>query len=249
MTDMAELVNRKQPINLSIVHVDPDAFIESYVPWLEIASFLMDLKEGQTDMPADGKTPIFTDADYGRARVHTIANDTIFAFCMNASLKGDGEAVDKVETSLKERMGPEFPGNFGLWYFRGTNEAPVSLEDFVGQAGKKMLAGEIPPPPKRGSEAWDVGFRFLEKARSSNFKSETLYPLAKWTRDQWNDATDKGVAFLSHIEDNLPVLREALEEPRNDEPFIADILLKGAPALGIELQEEVEGMLRSLSRR
>jgi len=249
MTDMAELVKRKQPLNLSIVHVDPDAFIDSYIPWLEIASFVMDQKEGLAEAPADGKTPEFTEGDFGRARVHNVGNDTIFAFCMTASLKGEGGAVDKIEETFKERMGNEYPGNFGLWHFRGTIDAPTTLEDFVGQAGKKMLAGDIPPPPMRASEAWNTGFRFLEKARGSNFKSEILFPLARWTRDQWNEVTDKGVAFMAHIEDNLPVLREALEETRNDEPFIADMLLKGAPAIDIELQDEVQGMLRSLARR
>lgn len=249
MTDMAELVKRKQPLNLSIVHVDPDAFIDAYVPWLEIASFVMDKKEGLTEETAEDRTPEFTESDYGRARVHNVGNDTLFAFCMTASLKGEGEAVDKVEEAFKTRMGKEFPGNFALWHFRGTIDAPVTLEDFVGQAGKKMLAGDIPPPPMRASEAWNNGFRFLEKARGSNFKSEIVYPLARWTRERWNEAADKGVAFMAHIEDNLPVLRDALEESRNDEPFIADVLLKGAPAVDIELQDEVEGMLRSLARR
>jgi len=249
MTDLAELVKRKQPLNLAIVHVDPEAFIAGLSPWLEIAAFTMDLKEGIAEPSADGRTPEFKPEDFGRGRVHTIANDTVFAFCMTAALKGDGTAVDKIEEGLKERFGAEFPGNFALGYFRNPTAAPVTLEDFVGEAGNKMLAGEIPPPPMRTGEAWNTGFRFLEKARGSNFKNELLYPLALWTREKWTEATDKGVAFMAHIEENLPILREALEETRNDEAFIADLLLKGAPAADIELQDEVQGMLRSLARR
>jgi len=51
---------------------------------------------------------------------------------------------------------------------------------------------------------------------------------------------DKGVAFLQHIEDNVPVLREVLDDTRNDQPFIANSLLKLAPAVDMELNEEYE---------
>ena len=51
------------------------------------------------------------------------------------------------------------------------------------------------------------------------------------------------------IEDNVPVLREVLEEPRNDQAFIATVLLKLAPAVDMELNEKYQGVLRSLARR
>jgi len=55
--------------------------------------------------------------------------------------------------------------------------------------------------------------------------------------------------LLHHIEDNVPVLRTALHEPRNDQPFIAHALLNLAPAVDMELTEEYQGFLRSLARR
>ena len=57
------------------------------------------------------------------------------------------------------------------------------------------------------------------------------------------------MAFLHHIEDSVPVLREVLEETRNDEPFIANLLLKLAPAVDMELTDDTQGYLRSLARR
>jgi hypothetical protein len=59
---------------------------------------------------------------------------------------------------------------------------------------------------------------------------EIMYPLALWTRAKWTEYLEKGVSFIAHIEDNLPVLREVLEEKRNDQAFIANVLLKTAPA-------------------
>jgi hypothetical protein len=249
MTDTTELVKRKQPLNLAIVHVDPEAFIAHYLPWLEITAFLTGLRLGEVAMPADGLTPALTGQQLASGVVHKIANDTLTAFCMTAAMKADKPAVDRVEKALRDSLGTDFPGSFGLWPFRGEIAAPVTLDDFVGQAGRKMLAGDVAPPPMRNGEAWNTGLRFLERALGSNFKNEIIYPLALWTRARWEEVTDKGVAFMAHIEENLPILREALQEPRNDAAFIANMLLLGAPAVEIDLQDEVQGMLRSLTRR
>ncbi len=249
MTDMAELKKRKEPLNLAIVHVDPDAFIANLMGWLEITAFITAQRAGEAEIPADGITPKLPPEKLRNGAVHNVGNDAIFAFCMTAAMKGDKAAVDKVEAALVESMGKDFPGSFGLWHFRGTIDAPTTLEDFVGQAGKKLLLGDIPPPPLRAKENWNTGLRFFEKARKSNFIHEIMYPLAKWTRERGNEILDKGVAFLQHIEDNVPILRAALDDPRNDQPYIANFLMKLAPAVDMELNEEYQGFLRSLARR
>jgi hypothetical protein len=249
MTDMAELRRRKEPLNLAIVYVDPEAFVANLRGWLEITAFITAQRAGEAEAPPDGRTPALSPDQLRKAGVHEVGNDAIFAFCMTAALTADKAAVDKVEAALVADMGKEFPGSVGLWHFRAQIDAPVTLEDVVGQAGKKMLAGDIPPPPLRAKENWSAGLRFLEKARRSNFVHEITYPLAKWTRERWTDTLENGIAFLQHIEDSVPVLREVLEETRNDQAFIANALLRLAPAVDMELTEEYEGFLRSLARR
>jgi len=249
MTDMAELKKRKEALNLAIVYVDSDAFIANFMGWLEITAFITAQRAGLARMPDDGITPVLSEEQLKRADVQNVGDDAIFAFCMTAALKGDKAAVDKVEAALAESLGAEFPGSSGLLHFRATIETPVTLEDFVGQAGRKLLLGDIPPPPLRAKENWSTGLRFFEKARKSNFVHEIMYPLARWTRERWTETLEKGVAFLQHIEDNVPVLRETLEDTRNDQPFIANSLLKLAPAVDMELDDEYQGFLRSLARR
>jgi hypothetical protein len=112
-------------------------------------------------------TPPLTERELGNGGVHKIGNGTVVAFCVTAAMKGNGEAVDKVEVALIESMGQEFSGSYGLSYFRNPVAAPTTLDDFVGQSGKKMLERDIPPPPKRAAENWKTGLRFLELARSS----------------------------------------------------------------------------------
>jgi len=249
MTDMEELKRRKMPLNLAIVHGDPDAFIANLPGWLEITAFVTAQRAGEATVPADGKTPTLSPEQLRKSGVHDVGNDAVVAFCMTAAMKADKAAVDKVEAALRQSMGQEFPGSVGLWHFRAQIDAPVTLDDFVGQAGKKMLLGDIPPPPLRAKENWNTGLRFFEKARKSNFIHEIMYPLANWTRARWTETLEKGVAFLAHIEDSVPVLRSVLDDPRNDQPFIANALLQLAPAVDMELTEEYQGFLRSLARR
>jgi hypothetical protein len=249
MTDMAELKTRKVPLNLAIVHVDPDAFIKNLMGWLEITAFITGQQAGEAQVPAGGEIPKLSPQQLRMSGVHDVGNDAIFAFCMTAAMKADKAAVDEVEAALVESMGKEFPGSFGLWHFKTQIDAPVTLDDFVGQAGKKLLRGDISPPPIRAKENWNTGLRFFEKARKSNFVHEIMYPLANWTRARWTETLEKGVAFLQHIEDNVPVLCAVLDDPRNDQPFIANALLSLAPAVDMELTEEYQGFLRSLARR
>lgn len=249
MTDMAELQRRKKLINLAIVYVDPDAFVANYVPWLEITTFITALRAGDVQAPADGVTPTLTPQQMKGGVAANYGNDAVFAFCMTAALKGDKGAVDKVETALAESLGKDFPGSVAFWNFRSANDSPMSLEDHVGAAAYKMLAGDIPPPPMRARENWNAGLRFFEKARQSNFVQEIMFPLAVWTRGKWSETLEKGVSFLAHIEDSVPVLQEALAETRNDQAFIANMLLKMAPAIEQDLSDDTQGFLRSLARR
>jgi hypothetical protein len=249
MTTIAELQARKKPINLSIVHVDPDAFLAHYVPWLEITSFITALRAGDAVAPADGVTPALTPQQLKGGVAAAYGNDAVFAFCMTAALKGDKAAVEKIEAGLAERLGKDFPGAVAFWSFRSPPDPPVGLDDHVGKAAQKMLAGEIPPPPMRARENWNAGLRFFEKARQSNFVQEIMYPLALWTRARWTETLDKGVAFLAHIEDSVPALHGALAESRNDQAFVANMLLTMAPAIEQDLSDDMQGFLRSLARR
>jgi hypothetical protein len=249
MTDMQELQRRKKLINLAIVHVEPEAFVANYLGWLEITSFITALRAGEAEVPADGVTPALTPQQMKGGVAAKYGTDAVFAFCMTAALKGDKAAVEKVEAELTEQLGKDFPGSVAFWSFRSANESPISLEDHVGAAAYKMFTGDIPPPPMRARENWNAGLRFFEKARQSNFVQEIMYPLALWTRAKWSETLDKGVAFLAHIEDSVPELQQCLAETRNDQAFIANMLLKMAPAIEQDLSDDTQGFLRSLARR
>jgi hypothetical protein len=68
MTSMEELKRRKIPLNLAVVHTDPDAFIANLMGWLEITAFISAQRAGEAQVPPDGATPKLS-PEHGRARM------------------------------------------------------------------------------------------------------------------------------------------------------------------------------------
>ena len=93
MTDMAELKKRKVPLNLAIVHVDPDAFIANFMGWLEITAFITAQQAGDAPSPAGAEIPKLSPQQLGKGGVLEVGNDAIFAFCMTAAMKAETEAL------------------------------------------------------------------------------------------------------------------------------------------------------------
>jgi hypothetical protein len=141
MTDMAELKMRKVPLNLAMVHVNPEAFIANLMGCLEITASITPQRAGEAPILLGREIPKLSPQQLRKSGVHDVGNDAIFAFCMTAAMKADKAAVDEVEAALVESMGKEFPGSFGLWHFRTQIDAPVTAGGFRGPGRQENAAG------------------------------------------------------------------------------------------------------------
>jgi hypothetical protein len=243
---MNELVRRKAPMNLSIVEVDPSLFSESLTGWLEVTAHIMAQRAGKATPNPDGSIPPLSKSDLNTSGVQTIANDCIFAFGIAAAMTGDKAAFDKVERDLIAQYGENYPGSFAFWHFKQEPDAkPETLDDYIGMIGRTLMEdGEVEP-----KDIWNAGVRFLEKIRKSNFKVELTDPLARWNRDRWNAIITQLKSQLVDADNNVPPIKEALAETRNDESFIAALLLASMASVDQELTEDYQGFLKSIARR
>lgn len=243
---MNEVLRRKAPMNLSIVEVDPSLFSSSLTGWLEITSYVMAQRAGKVQPTADGSVPPLSKSDLNTTNVKTIADDSIFAFGIAAAMKGDKAAFDKVERDLVAQYGENFPGSFAFWHFKQEPDAkPETLDDFIGMIGRTLMEdGQVEP-----KDIWNAGVRFLEKVRKSNFKVELTEPLAAWNRAQWTSITTQLKSQLVDPDTNVPPIKEALADTRNDESFTAALLLSAMKAVDQELTEDYMGFLKSIARR
>ena len=243
---MNEVIRRKQPMNEAVFKVDPALFNASLMGWLEVTAFVMAQRAGKpVQLNADGSLPALTKADLNLSSVQGIANDSVFAFCISAALRGDGEAVTAVEKGLTSQYGENFPGYFALWHFRQEGDAPETLEDHIGLIGKNIF-NNAPFTPK---DTWNAGLRFFEKARKSNYVVELIPSLAQWYRYQWKMILAEKASELHKPEENLEAVKEAVADDRDDEAFIAALVLAGMPAVDMELDEDYMGLIKSTARR
>jgi hypothetical protein len=243
---MNEVLRRKAPMNLSIIEVDPSLFSESLTGWLEVTAHVMAQRAGKAQPNPDGSIPALAKSDLNTQNVQNIANDSIFAFGIAAAMKADKAAFDKVERDLVAQYGENYPGSFAFWHFKQEPDAkPETLDDYIGMIGRTLMEdGEVEPKDK-----WNAGVRFLEKIRKSNFKVELTEPLAAWNRAQWNGIIVQLKSQLDDPDNNIPPIKDALAETRNDESFIAALLLSAMKAVDQELTEDYLGFLKSIARR
>lgn len=243
---MNELVRRKDPMNRSIIEVDPSLFSESLTGWLEVTAHIMAQRAGKAQPNPDGSIPPLSKSDLNASGVQTIANDSIFAFGIASALKADKAAFDKVEKDLVAQYGENFPGSFAFWHFKQEPDAkPETLDDYIGMIGRTLMEdGQVEP-----KDIWNAGVRFLEKSRKSNFKVELTEPLAAWNRAKWIEITTQLKSQLVDPDNNVPPIKEALADTRNDESFVAALLLASMASVDQELTEDYLGFLKSISRR
>ncbi|WP_026606076.1 hypothetical protein [Methylocapsa acidiphila] len=243
---MNEVLRRKDPMNRSITEVDPSLFSSSLTGWLEVTAHVMAQRAGKAQPNPDGSIPPLSKSDLNTTGVKTIADDSIFAFGIASALKADKAAFDKVEKDLVALYGENFPGSFAFWHFKQEPDAkPETLEDHIGMIGKTLMEdGHFEP-----KDTWNAGVRFLEKIRKSNFKVELVGPLAAWVRQQWTTLSTQLKSQLVKPEENVPPIKEALADERNDESFIAALLLASMAAVDQELTEDYQGFLKSIARR
>jgi hypothetical protein len=243
---MNEVLRRKAPMNLSIIEVDPSLFSSSLTGWLEITSYVMAQRAGKVQPTADGSVPPLSKSDLNTTNVKNVADDSIFAFGIAAAMKADKAAFDKVERDLVAQYGENFPGSFAFWHFKQEPDAkPETLDDYIGMIGRTLMEdGQVEP-----KDIWNAGVRFLEKVRKSNFKVELTEPLAQWNRAQWSGIIVQLKSQLVDPDTNIPPIKEALADDRNDESFIAALLLSAMKAVDQELTEDYLGFLKSIARR
>lgn len=246
---MSDVKQRKEWMNSAITQVDPAAFTEHLVGWLEATAYLRARSEASSSKDPiaalGGAIPLFSATDLEKEPVRVVADDAVFAFCIVAALNADRPAVDKLESLLAERFGKNFPGIAALdCCLRGV-ETDDALDAAAGAFVKDMLEGKAFDP----RDIWNAGLRLLEKARKSNFVQELVAALAKWHRDRWGQIITQQLFNLTRPRATVPPIEEVLSDASNDQPFIACLLIAATGAVDLELDEAYRAHLQGLARR
>jgi hypothetical protein len=127
---------------------------------------------------------------------------------------------------------------------RGAASTLAPLDDVVTRGIAAIRSGAHIEP--RG--IWKIGLRLFEKARQSNFR-RLLFPLlAAWLRREWRRIIAEEGFRLSRPRQTVPSIEADVASDREDEAFIAALLLSSAEAVGSPLAAAYEGLLRDVAR-
>lgn len=236
---------RKEWINSAINRLDPTLFATHLPAWLELVAHLQARPVGTRSGAAQQAIPRLSTAALRDPRIATVADDTVFAFCMAAVLQGMPAAVERLETVLKTHYGLDFPGARAVALCRYGRAIDNPLDDAVGHIIQARLDGEAFDP----KDVWNAGLRLLEKIRRSNFVQELSVMLAKWLRQQWRDILKDQRFNLSYPRVCVPPIEAALDVNLNDQAFVASLLLAAAGAVDLELEPAYREHLEAIATR
>jgi hypothetical protein len=246
---MADVKQRKEWMNAAILQLEPASFAEHLTGWLEATAYLRARSEASSAKDPiaalGGAIPSFSSADLEKPQIRAVADDAVFAFCIAAALGADGAAAEKLDVLLTERFGTKFPGAEALACCRRGVETGDGLDDKVGAIVKDMLEGKAFDP----RDVWNAGLRLLEKARKSNFVQELITVLAKWHRDRWGQIITQQLFNLTRPRVTVPPIEEVLSDNRNDQCFIACLLIASTGAVDLELDDAYRAHLQGLAVR
>jgi hypothetical protein len=246
---MADVKLRKERMNAAIIQLEPASFAEHLIGWLEATAYLRARSEASASKDPiaalGGAIPHFSGADLKEPGVRAVADDAVFGFCIAAALSDNRVAAEQLETALSERLGPDFPGAAALACCRRGVETGDPLDDKIGTIIKDMLEEKAFDP----RDIWNAGLRLLEKVRKSNFVQELIVALAKWHRDRWTQIITQQLFNLTRPRATVPPIEEVLSDNRNDQCFIACLLIAATGAVDLELDDAYRAHLQGLARR
>ena len=242
---MDDVKLRKEWINSAINRLDPALFATHFPAWLELVAHLQSRPVGMRGAAAQQPIPRLSTAQLRDPRIGSVADDTVFAFCIAAFLHNNSDAVAKLETELTNHYGLDFPGARALALCRHGRETENALDDAVGRFIQARLDGQAFDP----KDVWNAGLRLLEKVRKSNFVQELSVMLARWLREQWQQILKQQRFNLSYPRVSAPPIEAALEVNLNDQAFVASLLLAAAAAVDVELEPAYQEHLEAIASR
>jgi hypothetical protein len=230
---------RKTWISVSLRRLDPVLFAKHVRSLVEMYAFFR--ARGSDDgskfnplQPARGEIPTLSPSNLSEAVNRAGALDAIFAFCIDAVLRGQATLLEDLEIELVSALGDDFPGSELFKYWRGEAVSLGPLDSIIAHALDR-IRGNTHLDPK---EIWAVSFRMYEKLRQSAFKNELTPVLAEWSRTQWHRIINSEQFRLYQPSLTIRPIRNVLAVESNTISFIAHLLLSSAEAVNTRLSTE-----------
>jgi hypothetical protein len=194
--------------------------------------------------PARGEVPSLSGTELDNPMVQGLAADALLAFGMASALRATPDPAIEIQKGLTDVIGQDYPGKAIVDKWRGADVPLAGLDDAVSAAITILRSDEYLTPRR----LWEVGLRFFEKIRQSNFRQLLAPLLATWLREKWKAIVANETFRLSRPLQTVPAIEISLTTSENNEAFIASLLLVTAEAVGSPLAAEYEKLLIEVAK-
>jgi hypothetical protein len=245
-----EVSLRTRRISVSIKESDSASFSLHLADYLAAMEYMRTegkkLRESFDVMtPQRGEIPSLPSGRFTEATITGVAEDAMLGFVMSALFREAADPTAALGASLSRSLGEQFPGKTVVDALQGNDASLGQLEQAVVRAIKAFRSDAHIEPRL----AWEMGLRFFEKSRRSNFRGPLLSMLAAWLRRQWQQIIAEETFRLSRPMQTVPGIKAILAKAQDDEPFVAELLLSTSEAVGSPLGASYENLLKKIAQR
>ncbi|SFN02720.1 hypothetical protein SAMN05216573_10785 [Bradyrhizobium sp. Rc3b] len=245
-----EINLRHKQITMDVLRSDTSGFSRHLVKYVEGIEYMR--REGRAAgesfgglSPPRGDIPPLSDADLAEPSCVELAIDALLAFRARAVLQGMPDKVRELDNALTLAIGADYPGKIILNKWQGFGAPLAPLNQIVSEALDDLQLGLYLTPRR----IWEIGLRLFERLQLSGFRNALIPLLAIWFRGQWARIVGHETFRLTQPMQAVPALRRSIAETRNDDSFLASLLLAAAGAVGSPLSAEYEARLLDLANR
>jgi hypothetical protein len=244
-----EITLRSRRITMDVLNSDTAGFSQHLLDYLAGMEYLRGQGQAARDTfsvlaPPRGEVPSLSDAELVNPVAEGLAIDALMAFGLASALRGTPDLVIELQKSLTDVFGENYPGKAIVDKWRGADDGPLTaLDKVVGEAIAILHSDQYLAP----RALWEVGLRFFEKVRQSNFRKLLAPLLESWLRKQWKRIITDESFQLSRPMQTVPAIEANLAENKRNEAFIASLLLATAEAVGSPLGAEYEESLKEVA--
>ena len=231
----------------AIDRLDTAGFSTHFIRYVESMDYLSKLdacSRASIDptIPTRGQIPALDASRPVSPYAEQVAGDAILTYGIRGAIGGQPDIIRKLGQAITGRLPSTFPGKF---MFDDCDE-PANLPSYRDQiAGAAIIALRHTYPSP--SVFFTAGLVFLSWIRASTFGKVMMPHLAAWQRGIWSRfVVTQAFRFLRPWE-SVPDVKRALSIERDDETFVAGILLAISRAIGAPIAAQDRDTLQAIA--
>jgi hypothetical protein len=232
-------------IESALRHQNVDAFIEQLPGWVDAQIYLHanGARRSQLEMvePSYGEVRRATANELTNPPAVMAVEDALLSFASVAAVTDRGDLIDTACSRIRNTPFANVACHVASVMSDGKTPG-ARLEDHAASSIHRVASQDGLTP----RDLFLTAIRLVEYAKHSNFGDVVRPSIARWVRSTWSKVIVEQRFLLRRAAATVPDIERALAEATDDLASAGQLLLAAAPAVGVNLAEELRAELKAL---